>query len=141
MESVGTGLAALGAILFLGWYLLPTVGGVLEGQAGIEEDGYYTPLLHGGLLAVVGLALFMFAMKDWDSWMDFFDTRFGPWILVGASFALILFGGLKIIRGLRRSKVVRGASTGSVTHKTCPYCAETIKAAAVVCKHCNRDVA
>lgn len=24
--------------------------------------------------------------------------------------------------------------------KTCPYCAETIKAAAVVCKHCGRDL-
>ena len=25
-------------------------------------------------------------------------------------------------------------------HKTCPYCAETILAAAIVCKHCSRDL-
>jgi len=24
--------------------------------------------------------------------------------------------------------------------RTCPFCAETIKAAAIVCKHCGRDV-
>lgn len=30
-------------------------------------------------------------------------------------------------------------STGSDT-KECPYCAETIKAAAIVCKHCGRDI-
>lgn len=29
----------------------------------------------------------------------------------------------------------------SAEEKTCPYCAETIKAAAVVCKHCGRDLA
>lgn len=27
-----------------------------------------------------------------------------------------------------------------VQEKTCPYCAETIKAAAIVCKHCGRDL-
>ena len=27
-----------------------------------------------------------------------------------------------------------------VDTKTCPYCAEVIKAAAIVCKHCGRDV-
>ncbi len=24
--------------------------------------------------------------------------------------------------------------------KTCPYCAETVKAAAIVCKHCGKDI-
>lgn len=28
----------------------------------------------------------------------------------------------------------------TIDEKTCPFCAETIKAAAVVCKHCGRDL-
>lgn len=32
------------------------------------------------------------------------------------------------------------ATENSTTDKICPYCAETIKSAAIVCKHCNRDL-
>jgi len=30
--------------------------------------------------------------------------------------------------------------SGGPLSKTCPYCAETIKSAAVVCRHCNRNL-
>lgn len=31
-------------------------------------------------------------------------------------------------------------SNASAAERTCPYCAETVKAAAIVCKHCGRDL-
>lgn len=33
-----------------------------------------------------------------------------------------------------------GIETQSQEEKVCPFCAETIKAAAIVCKHCGRDL-
>jgi hypothetical protein len=34
-----------------------------------------------------------------------------------------------------------GTPSGEGASKPCPFCAETIKAAAVVCKHCGRELA
>lgn len=34
----------------------------------------------------------------------------------------------------------RGQSTEEAAETKCPFCAETIKAAAIVCKHCGRDI-
>jgi hypothetical protein len=31
-------------------------------------------------------------------------------------------------------------TVGKMNEKLCPYCAETIKSAAIVCKHCGRDI-
>lgn len=33
-----------------------------------------------------------------------------------------------------------GAAERVASERTCPHCAETIKLAALVCKHCGRDV-
>jgi len=48
---------------------------------------------------------------------------------------------------LRIKELIEGAQTqhlgtpeGEGATKPCPFCAETIKAAAVVCKHCGRDL-
>ena len=70
----------------------------------------------------------------------------------GLGFVLGLFGGVIgwIVIALldptpaemarRAAQSADGASPSSAPERTCPWCAETIKAAAVVCRFCNRDV-
>jgi hypothetical protein len=62
----------------------------------------------------------------------------------GRSFGLFLFYGLMlgpiaIIHALVM-KGETGAAQGGQGSKKCPYCAETIKQEAIVCKHCGRDL-
>lgn len=37
--------------------------------------------------------------------------------------------------------IIRGRQLAEGGHKVCPFCAETIKRAAIVCPHCQRDLA
>lgn len=43
-----------------------------------------------------------------------------------------------VVRG--KGKTANGKVSMESDEKVCPFCAETIKAAAVVCKHCGRDI-
>lgn len=53
---------------------------------------------------------------------------------------LILFGFLVLlVKGVKA--IVRAVNQQSAGLKSCPFCAERIQAAAVVCRFCNRDVA
>jgi hypothetical protein len=53
--------------------------------------------------------------------------KFGPLILLG-SLALAISG------------TAFGVLPGTKPRKQCPHCAETIMAAATVCRHCGRDI-
>ena len=49
----------------------------------------------------------------------------------------IIGGGIAAVLGLG---MIFAAGGSSVPNRTCPKCAETVRAAAVVCKHCGTDL-
>ena len=44
-------------------------------------------------------------------------------------------------RGMAPASALGATRDVSAAERVCPFCAETVKAAAVVCKHCGRDIA
>lgn len=65
---------------------------------------------------------------------------------VGWFFMGVVFGPFALLMLVFLSKLPEQVvtPTGVVIRqddtRTCPFCAETIKAAAIVCKHCGRDI-
>lgn len=80
--------------------------------------------LAGGIILIV-LSLLSFG--------DAITTLSSPGRLSKIIFSLFLLAAGVVV--IKRSNK---APTGSI--KKCPFCAENIKAEAVVCKHCGRDL-
>jgi ribosomal protein L32 len=62
----------------------------------------------------------------------------GAWFIIG-----FLFGPLGILAALTKSKTnnkIENEALKEGSAVKCPYCAETIKSEARVCKHCGRDL-
>ncbi len=59
----------------------------------------------------------------------------GAWFVLG-----LVFGVFGLVALLAMPSVSDVAINLTAETRTCPYCAEEIKAAAIVCKHCGRDV-
>ena len=51
-----------------------------------------------------------------------------------------LVGGIAVMVAKPNSKIVEGQALSTGELKKCPYCAELVKAEAIVCKHCSRDL-
>ena len=53
---------------------------------------------------------------------------------------LVIAGAVLLLLGMKSLKGTTPESTSFATSKDCPFCAEPIKAAAIVCNHCGKDL-
>lgn len=109
-----------GFAVYLGLALLV---GVIAGKRGRRGWAYTLVVLALGPVAVI-LATMTGASRTGAAWSGFLVP------IVGAIVALSVRSGDQV-----------AAEEGSYMGKRkCPHCAESIKAEALVCKHCGRDV-
>ena len=52
----------------------------------------------------------------------------------------VTVGAIILLLGLKSLKTNAPAVSAPSATKTCPFCAESIMAAAIVCKHCGKDI-
>ena len=76
--------------------------------------------------------------------LDLADQRrnhlIGAGITLLAGVLLFGFGSSQPVNEVSQIQSMSGAVTTQSTDRKCPFCAETIKQEAVVCRFCNRDV-
>lgn len=109
-------------LLVIGW--LSTLEGLTEGAGS------------GGLLFVVALLYFVpavIARKKHNASAVFMVNLFFGWTLIGWVIALVMAVS-------NPPTVVVQQIASPMTGRACPFCAEQIQPAAVVCKHCGRDL-
>ena len=132
----------------------------LPATAASSANHYMTPWGEVSMLGVAGLFLLVSGLIIVVYYIGFFDTSVpvdtGGYFdiervnniglmndqrngIIGGVLAMVGGGVLLFVEytrgGLRRSPRVAAAD-----ERKCPYCAETIKADAVVCRFCNRDL-
>jgi hypothetical protein len=130
LASAIAGALALGLIVLLVW-----------GIALISRDMAFTVPV-GGVVLVAGLVLLAYALL--------MDTTAGREVhnigLLNEQRNLLSLGSLGVVVGL--AMVAWSRATGSLVivfggrlrHKTCQFCAESIRVDAIVCRFCGRDL-
>ncbi len=118
-------LGKFGLVLFL-------LGLVVAGVAGMQRMSLERQAIHANAQSVLTYDSFG-SITSSNAAQQARDLRkqrdrMTPWMVVGAIGALL---GLGLI-------FAGGGSAGPT--RTCPKCAETVRAAAVVCKHCGGDL-
>jgi hypothetical protein len=145
MDSSTTALRVFARIIRL--YVLVWIGAVLVSGSLLHLHAVSSD--NAKFLAQAIVAIVCFCVAAW--WVTaFWKMRGLNWAasviihLIGAGVAVaadVELGAVLLpIAMLVVALLLRGESGDADTTKTCPFCAESIKRAAVACKYCGRDL-
>lgn len=148
MRTVIVLLAVIILLLVLGPWLL-CAGGVAVVAAGSALLEFLVwGLLIGAIVSGAGAAIALIVRASQQARggeSSVWDTRLDGPIPVEPDRGAARREALAAAREAAREREVEAAreaaaALSQVTERTCPFCAETIKTAAIVCRHCGRDV-